>query len=291
MHLKKQDIADSGFTLIEMLVAVSTLIILGGISYTVFKTAIEAYTQTSTKILASQRSRTALDKIINDLQHIQVSTEEPEFALYTQDIPTESSDRDMFSFVTLVNTEPDPFLAQLNIENFGPQSTSENTLVSDVQRVGYFLGNEMQPGETAIPPMAQENPDSQTETLTLYRVTTTALEPELVIGRLLETGTAPEIDENGEPVYFQLAPLISGILNFDLKYFDGEETWYNSWDSTDSMPKAVQILITVKGKSDLPSRSQTQLNSQQGETVRQSDTMTQSTMVSLPSASSDSSEL
>ena len=270
-----------------MLVAVSILVILGGTSYFVFKTAVDVYHRTATKTLAAQRSRVALDKLVNDLRHIQVSPEEPEFALYTQDMPMESGDRDILSFVTLVNTDPDPFLLQLAAESVGTHSISMSPLVSDVQRVAYFLGNEIPLGETALPTRTEQSSEQQTEALVLYRVTTTALDPQLVIGNLLETGDAPETDENGEPISSQFASLISGIVSFDLKYFDGEETWYDSWDETESTPLAVQILISVQGEDADLSSPQTASTLQEGENVTQPGMMTQSTMVHLPGAAAN----
>ena len=54
----------------------------------------------------------------------------------------------------------------------------------------------------------------------LFRVATTTLDPEAVIGTLLQTGEVPQTDENGDPVYVDIAPLVAGLASFDLKYFD-----------------------------------------------------------------------
>ena len=279
------DITESGLTLVEMLIAVSVLVIIGGSAYLVFKTAIDVYYQTEAKILAAQRCRVALDRLVTDLRHMQVSLDEPELSLYTQDMPSELGDRDMLSLVTLVKTDPDPFLLQLN-------SGRDVPVVSDVQRVAYFVGAEMPLGETlgnvglqnqsTFQSEFEFEPDVQTEALALFRVATTTLDPEEVIGSLLERGTVPEIDANGEPIHVEIATLIAGIISFDLKYFDGEsETWYNSWDEAESVPSAVQILIMVQGETQRASSLGTSQISGQTQTATQPNVMTQSTMVSL----------
>ena len=272
---------ENGFTLVEMLVSVSVLAIIAGAAYAVFKTSIDAYHQTEAKILAAQRTRVALDTLATDLKHFQAAPEEPDFVLYTQDMPSESGERDMLSFVTLVRTEPDPFLAQLNAERRQTRaSLTVPPLMSDVQRVAYFVRAEMPQGGTGGNNFQLPNAATETEELALYRVTTTSLNTEVVIGSLMDTGTAPQTDENGEQVYFQLATLVSGIVNFDLKYLGDEGTWYDSWDQEDSNPYAVRVLITVKGEDSRPQSVQTS----QLQTGTPPNTMIQTTMVALPQA-------
>lgn len=281
MHARYTAPHESGFTLVEMLVSVSVLAIIAGAAYAVFKTSLDAYHQTEAKILAAQRTRVALDTLATDLKHFQAAPEEPDFVLYTQDVPSDSGERDMLSFVTLVGTTPDPFLAQLNA---GRQQTSSSLtappLMSDVQRVAYFVRAEMPPGGTGGNNFQLPNAATETEELALYRVTTTALNPEVVIGSLMDTGTVPQTDENGEPVYFQSATLVTGIVNFDLKYLGDEGTWYDSWEQEDSNPYAVRVLITVKGEDSRPQSVETTPL----QTVTPPNTMSQTTMVALPQA-------
>lgn len=223
---------ESGLTLIEMLMAVSILVIIGGSAYFAFKTAVDAYHRTEAKILAAQRCRVAMDRLVTDLHNMQISVEAPELALYTQDGPSQLGDRDMLSFVTLVKTDPDPFLEQLS--SFQSQNTAQTPLplLSDVQRVAYFVGPEMPPGESALGSgnfqggITSETSTEQTGEFALFRVSTTTLDPETVISTLLETGNVPQTDENGDPIYVNMATLIAGLASFDLKYFDGQtETW------------------------------------------------------------------
>lgn len=282
---------ESGFTLIELLMAVSILVIIGGSVYFAFKTAVDAYHRTEERILAAQRSRVAMDRLVTDLSNMRVSLQDPELALYTQDGPSQLGDRDMLSFVTLVKTDPDPFLEQL--ASFQSQNASQTPLplLSDVQRVAYFVGSEPLPGESTLgssnlqASLTGDTGDEQSGEFALFRVTTTALDPEVVISTLLQTGEVPETDENGEPIYVNIATLVAGLVSFDLKYFDGEaEAWRTSWDDIESVPSAVQVLITVQGEAQVPSNINVSQGTTQSQPTMQSRGMTQATMVYLPAS-------
>ena len=279
---------ENGLTLIEMLMAVSILVIIGGSAYFAFKSAVDAYHQTEEKILAAQRCRFAMDRLVTDLGNIQISPQEPELALYTQDGPSQLGDRDMFSFVTLVKTDPDPFMEQLS--SFQSQNASQVPLplLSDVQRVAYFVAAEPTPGESIL--NSDNFRGASTEDMgaeasrryALFRVTTTTLDPEVVIGPFLQDGTVPETDENGEPIYVNVATLITGLANFDLQYFDGEaEIWNASWDDPESVPSAIQILIAVQGEARSTTSTNTTQFTAQNQPVTLPNSMTQSTMVYL----------
>ena len=284
--------SESGLTLIEMLMAVSILVIIGGSAYFAFKTAVDAYHQTEARVLAAQRCRFAMDRIVTDLGNIQVSLEDPELALYTQDGPSQSGDQDMLSFVTLAKTDPDPFLEQLS--SFQAQNAAQvpMPLLSDVQRVAYLVAAEPQPGESPLNSgsfqggFTEGASAEQSGSYALFRIATTSLDPEVVIGPFLQTGTVPETDENGEPIYVDIATLITGLANFDLQYFDGEaEMWNASWDDPESLPNAVQVLITVQGDAQRTvSTDTTQFATQSQQPVMPPNSMTQSTMVYLPAS-------
>ena len=281
--------SENGLTLIEMLMAVSILVIIGGSAYFAFKTAVDAYQQTEGKILAAQRSRFAMDRLVTDLGNMQISLQEPELALYTQDEPSQLGDRDMLSFVTLVKTDPDPFIEQLS--SFQSQNASQVPLplLSDVQRVAYFVAAEPQPGESILNSgnfrgaSTEDIGAEENSRYALFRLTTTTLDPEAVIGPFLQGGAVPETDENGAPIYVNVATLITGLANFDLQYFDGEaEVWNSSWDDPESVPSAVQILITVQGGAQRAVNTNTTQFASQNQPMVPSNSMTQSTMVYLP---------
>lgn len=246
-NLITHDVA--GITLVEMLTAVSVIVILGGASYAVFNTAIDTYHLAQSKLIQTQRVRFALDHLSNDLSQIQADTSDEMLTIFTQDSPTSMGDTDILSFVTLIRTDPDLFAEQLR------SSKDSTTLLplSDVRRVVYYVGQEipleMQGNMDYVPPPFTDSQvpgrdSTEQEELTLYRIVTTALDPELVVDAFMNSGTRPQVDESGAPIDFTVTRLIDGVVNFDLKYYDSEAP-YESWTQTDSIPLVVQILLSV----------------------------------------------
>ena len=274
---------ESGLTLIEMLTAVSIIIIMAGTTFAVFSTAIDAYQRNLSKLLQSQRTRVALDQISTDLSQMQADTSDEMLAIFSQDGPTSSGDRDILSFVTLVKTDIELFEAQLS-----PAKVSEPPL-SDVRRVAYYVGPkiplEARQSGTIIPPpltASQQTGDRSSEqevVLALYRVVTTALDPEFVINSFMDSGTPPTVDESGIEIDFEVSLLIDGIINFDLKYFD-EESLYESWDQTDAIPFAIQVLVSVVDEERQESTATQTIAQNPGDVAQGA--LTQSTMVYIP---------
>jgi len=287
---------ESGLTLVEMLTAVSIIVIMGGSAYAVFNTAIKAYNRTQSKLLQSQRCRVAMNQLVTDLRQMQADTSDEMLVLFSQDVPTESIERnmDILSFVTLVKTDPDPFVTQVNAANILNTPTW-----SDVRRVAYYVGLKVPIAELRSenfipqPYIASQEPgqniSNQEENLSLYRIVTTALNPELVIQSFMNTGTIPTVDESGMPIHFTVDPLIDGITNFDLKYIDEESgSVYDSWDQTDILPIAVQIMISVIDEDRQESTSMQAFPQNPG--VMTQGALTQSTMVYLPASANTSRE-
>ena len=270
----KPAINESGFTLVELLIAVSILIVISGAAYTAFNIATDVYQKSESRIVMAQKCRTALDRIVTDLSNMQAVQGDTSLTLVSQDNPgEEGEERDVISFVTLIQTDPDPFLAQLNPEGQSRTTDEENqqTLVSDVQRVAYYIGpdpSQQAAGSETRGTMFPADSEANQE-MVLLRIATTELDPEKVIQPLLETGQVPTEDEEGNPIRMDIVPIIDGIVSFDLKYFDGE-TWYDSWENTETIPKSVQILITVAAEDSDPKSQNVKPN-----------TLTQSTMVYL----------
>ncbi len=280
---------ESGLTLIEMLTAVSVIIIMAGTTFAVFSTAIDAYQRNLSKLLQSQRTRVALDQISTDLSQMQADTSDEMLAIFSQDGPTSSGDRDILSFVTLVKTDLKLFEAQLS-----PAKVSEPPL-SDVRRVAYYVGPKIplearQSGTIVPPPLtSQQTGDRSSEqevALALYRVVTTALDPEFVINSFMDSGIPPTVDESGIEIDFKVYLLIDGIINFDLKYFD-EESLYESWEQTDAIPLAVQVLVSVVDEERQESTATQTIAQNPGDVAQGA--LTQSTMVYIP-ASANASE-
>lgn len=280
---------ESGLTLIEMLTAVSIIIIMAGTTFAVFSTAIDAYQRNLSKLLQSQRTRVALDQISTDLSQMQADTSDEMLAIFSQDGPTSSGDRDILSFVTLVKTDIELFEAQLS-----PAKVSEPPL-SDVRRVAYYVGPkiplEARQSGTIIPPpltASQQTGDRSSEqevVLALYRVVTTALDPEFVINSFMDSGTPPTVDESGIEIDFEVSLLIDGIINFDLKYFD-EESLYESWDQTDAIPFAIQVLVSVVDEERQQSTATQTIAQNPGDVAQGA--LTQSTMVYIPASANAS---
>jgi Tfp pilus assembly protein PilE len=287
---------ESGLTLVEMLTAVSIIVIMGGSAYAVFNTAIKAYHRTQSKLIQSQRCRVAMNQLVTDLRQMQADTSDEMFVLYSEDVPTESIDRnrDILSFVTLVKTDPDPFVTQANAANI--LSTPP---LSDVRRVAYYVGPkvtiaELRTGNVIPPPyIASQEPgqniSEQEENLALYRIVTTALNPELVIQSFMNTGTIPTVDEDGTPILsFEVNILVDGIINFDVKYIDEESgTVYDSWDQPDIIPIGIQALISVIDEERRESTSMQNFAQNPGAMTQGA--LTQSTMVYLPASANNSS--
>ena len=280
----------SGFTLVELLTAVTVLVIMGSAIYMAFNTALDVYQKSESRISMAQKSRIALDTISTDLSNMQAAQGDESLVLVSQDHPMETgapetASRDMISFVTLIQTDPDEFLTQLNaqrqLQTSSLRDEDEENLdqpVSDVQRVAYYVGPDPnQQTETFEGQSAMLSVDEAYENPVLLRIVTTSLNPELVIQSLLEEGTIPEEDENENPIYADVATIIDRVISFDLKYFDGEN-WYESWEDPEALPQSIQILVTVATEDGTPDQT------------TRANTMTQSTMVYLPISTSFSQQ-
>ena len=279
-HISRLTLQAHGFTLLELLVAVSILVIIGGASYTAFNVALDVYQKSESRIVMTQKCRIALERVATDLSNLQAEQGDDSLIIVSQDNPIEEGiSRDLISFVTLIHTDPDPFLAELNAANpavLGDEETQSEEFVSDVQRIAYYIGadsaqqveadqeDEMGAGGEFL--TAGSDADGG---LALFRLATTALDVETVIQPLLESETLPTEDEAGNPIYINVVPIIDQITSFDVRYYDGEE-WYESWEDTEMIPTSVVVWVTVAGENG-QARQNTSAN-----------TITQSTMVYLP---------
>ena len=228
----------------------------------------------------TQKCRIALERVATDLTNLQAVQGDESLVIVSQDNPLEEGvSRDLISFVTLIHTAPDPFLAELNAATQTVTADVEGNLdelVSDVQRIAYYIGadiaRQLEGNQETEMEMSGEllTGDSEAEgRLALYRLSTTALDVETVIQPLLEAETLPTADEAGNPIHINIVPIIDQITSFDVRYYDGEE-WYESWENTELIPKSVVVWVTVAGENSQP-RQNTGAN-----------TITQSTMVYLP---------
>ena len=279
-HISRLTLHAHGFTLLELLVAVSILVIIGGASYTAFNAALDVYQKSESRIVMTQKCRIALERVATDLSNLQAVQGDESLVIVSQDNPIEEGiNRDLISFVTLIHTDPDPFLAELNAANqtvISDEEGNQDEFVSDVQRIAYYIGSDIaqqieaeQADEMEVDRGLLTADSGVDGGLALYRLSTTALDVETVIQPLLESETLPSEDEAGNPIYINIVPIIDQITSFDVKYHDGEE-WYESWENTEMIPKSVVVWVTVRNE-----------NGQQRQNTG-SNTLTQSTMVYLP---------
>ena len=271
---------EPGFTLVELLVSVTIMMIMGGAAYSTFNSVIKIYQKSGTRMVLTQKCRIALDYITADLSNLQAIEGDENLLIVSQDNPSEEAigDQDLVSFVTLLPSDPDPVLSQLNASNELEEEQQES-LMTDVKRVAYYIG----PDPTGLEEDSEERGSRLTDgsqedqQIVLLRITTTSLDPETVILPLLESGTLPVEDEEGNPIQVDVVPLIDQILSFDLKYYDGEEL-YDSWEDEEQIPKAIQVTISMSADADkIEDQSQDVQTSQD----IQNNLVTQSTMVYL----------
>ncbi|MEC8892230.1 MAG: prepilin-type N-terminal cleavage/methylation domain-containing protein [Candidatus Poribacteria bacterium] len=271
---------EPGFTLVELLVSVTIMMIMGGAAYSTFNSVIKIYQKSGTRMVLTQKCRIALDYITTDLSNLQAIEGDENLLIVSQDNPSEEAigDQDLVSFVTLLPSDPDPVLSQLNASNELEEEQQES-LMTDVKRVAYYIG----PDPTGLEEDSEERGSRLTDgsqedqQIVLLRITTTSLDPETVILPLLESGTLPVEDEEGNPIQVDVVPLIDQILSFDLKYYDGEEL-YDSWEDEEQIPKAIQVTISMSADADkIEGQSQDIQTSQD----IQNNMVTQSTMVYL----------
>ena len=280
-HISRLAFQTNGFTLLELLVAVSILVIIGGASYTAFNVALDVYQKSESRIVMTQKCRIALERVATDLSNMQAVQGDESLIIASQDNPIEEGiSRDFISFVTLIHTDPDPFLAELNAANqqaIIDEDIDQEEFLSDVQRIAYYIGEDIALQSQSLIEedtiqMGGEflTTDGEVEGgLALYRLSTTALDVETVIQPLLDSQTPPSEDDAGNPIYVDIVPIIDQITSFDVRYYDGEE-WYESWADTEMIPTSVVVWVTVAGGNG-QQRQNTSTNS-----------ITQSTMVYLP---------
>ena len=271
---------ESGFTLVELLVSVTIMMIMGGAAYSTFNSVIKIYQRSGTRMVLTQKCRVVLDHITADLSNLQAIEGDDNLLIVSQDNPSETGigDQDLVSFVTLLPSDPHPILSQLNSPNEQEEEQQES-LMTDVKRVAYYIG----PDPTEL----EEDPEQQGSRLTndneesqkpvLLRIATTSLDPETVILPLLDSGTLPTEDEEGNPIQVDIVPLIDQILSFDLKYYDGEDL-YDSWEDEEQIPKAIQVTISMSADAN---KIENQTQDEQTNQDIQNNMVTQSTMVYL----------
>ena len=234
---------ERGFTLVELMTAVTILVIISGTAYSAFHMALRVYNRETTRMILIQNCRNATNQIANDLSNIYIVEGDTDLQFMAEDIPEDEGEHDTITFVTIIDPRPDPFLAQLSGELGAEESTEEETNQSqpDLVRVFYYLKVDEEFDESELD-YDEELP------LSLFRAMTIglALSENESIEEIISRGAVVITTESGEEEEVPIEEIVIAdhVQSLDFKYSDGEE-WYESWDDTERPPKAVQVIVTV----------------------------------------------
>lgn len=221
---------ESGFTLIEIMVAtVITMMIIGSV-YAVFRSSLKVYQRDETKIIMLQRCRVALDRMARDIVNLFFIADDEELIILSEDFADNetSTDKDMISFVAIVEPRLDDYYTALEESEDLLDEDEENLLPSDLARIVYYVG-----------------PSPEDETVeSLMRIETTNLdteELEEMMEELLNSSPSEELQEE-----LQSSILVDHVAGLDIRYFDGED-WVDAWDmeEEEGIPKAVEITLSI----------------------------------------------
>ncbi len=227
---------ESGFTLIEIMVAtVITTMIIGSV-YTAFRTSLNVYQRDEAKIIMLQRCRVALDRIARDVSNLFYIADDEEMILLSEDFTDSETeeDKDMISFVAIVQPRMDNYYMAL--EESGEltlDEEEENPLPSDLARIIYYIG-----------------PSPEDETVqSLMRIETTSLdveEFEELLEGLMSSSLTEEVMDELELEGVRSAALVDYVSGLNMRYFDGEE-WIDLWDMEEEerLPGAVELTLSI----------------------------------------------
>ena len=233
-------ITESGFTLIEIMVAtVITMMIIGSV-YAAFRTSLNVYQHDEARIIMLQRCRVALDRIARDVGNLFYIADDDEMLLLVEDLTntdTETDvdmDMDMISFVAIVQPRLENYYMALGGSGeLVLEEEEDNPLPSDLARIIYYIG-----------------PSPEDETVqSLIRVETTSLdteELEELLEGLMSSSLSEEMMDNLEMEGVQSAALVDYVAGLNIRYFDSEE-WVDVWDIEEAggLPAAIEITLTI----------------------------------------------
>ncbi len=241
----KQNINESGFTLIEIMVATTIALMIVGSVYAAFRTSLKVYQRDEVRMIMLQRCRVALDRIAQDLSNMFYAENDQELTMITQDYADSetSLDLDMISFVTIV--EPnirDYIMTEENTSSTNTTSESqeeeENQLPSDLVRVVYFI---------------VQNPDDQ-NAKSLVRIETNNLDIEELTNTLSEMQSSTTLSEELQEELRE-SILVDYVTALNIRYYDGTD-WVDEWDMEEEgrLPGAIEVTLSItdadnKGKS------------------------------------------
>ncbi|GEM_PF-1306642 len=205
-----------GFTLVEMLLALTLVALLMGGAYEILHMARRARNQAEDAVRLNQVGRACLDRMRRDLQAL-VREESPyNTGLYGEDgesfgpsaLGNESFPGD---WVTFLSASGVPRIASMREDPDNPSGE----VAADLREIQYFVGS-----------------DEETEGQGLIRMRKIRLNHAL----------------NREEDAWASEVFAEEVLGLNLRYLDGEDgTWKDAWDTEtqEAYPLAVEITITV----------------------------------------------
>jgi prepilin-type N-terminal cleavage/methylation domain-containing protein len=220
---------ESGFTLIEVMVAtVITMMIIGSV-YAAFRSSLNVYQRDETRIIMLQRCRAALDRMARDIGNLFYVADDEELVIMSEDFADSETgaDKDMLTFVTIVEPRLEDYYLALEESESSLTEEEENPLPSDLARIVYYIGT---------------NPEDETVE-SLMRIQTTNLDNEELEELLEELMTSPSEEMLEE---LRSSILVDYIAGLNIRYFDGED-WIDVWDMEEegSIPSAVELTLSI----------------------------------------------
>lgn len=241
---KQNNINESGFTLIEIMVATTIALMIVGSVYAAFRTSLKVYQRDEVKMIMLQRCRVALDRIAQDLNNMFYAENDQELTMITQDYADSetSLDLDMMSFVTIV--EP-------NLRDYTP--SEENTNTTNTTSEGEDEENQLPSDLIRVVYLIVQNPDNQ-NVKSLVRIETSNLDPEELSDMLSEMQSSATLSEDLQEELRE-SILVDYVTALNIRYYDGND-WVDEWDMEEEgrLPSAVEITLSItdadnKGKS------------------------------------------
>jgi prepilin-type N-terminal cleavage/methylation domain-containing protein len=266
-----------GFTLIELMVTVTIMVIIGGTAYTSYNAVIRVYQKHQQRLETVQKCRAALEQIARDLENLfYVPGDEEsgdEFALTSFDsMAEEGMDQDEISFVRMIDPRYEfyQFVQSEEEEEWTLSSleASEGTPVNtDLIRVGYLIGenpelsiyqssSNLSQGAQSIPSMS------------IYRITTHTVSYDDGLSQVFEGDITPaeaaQMADTADPEEYdsmyrsesQLSAtsesealiksevVIDSAMMLDFRFYDGED-WLDTWEGEEGIPRAVMVTISA----------------------------------------------
>ena len=241
---------DDGFTLVELLLTMTILVVIAGITYSSFSRALAIY-QVETKQLAlTQGLRLGLSEITRDVSNAIIAQDDTNLALYFDDGAGELQNEglDLISFVTTVQPVMEDEVGESTsyeapsrrLLQRSQQTQEEDQAPTDVVRVAYVIGPDPEQATMSLTTTTQTSTQ-----MALLRVTSRTLDPDDAFEDAFQQSDVAmleTLDELGATVEVAVV----NARSLDFAFFDGED-WYADWDFEEQgPPRAVRAVLTVQ---------------------------------------------